>query len=468
MGLSDRFQAVVQSLHDRLEAWRAGLAQGQSTDGLERLRNLLLRLRATLWLLPAVISVLAFFLAFVLLRLTPAIAANTIGNNWWLFSGDADTARNLLATLTSGMITMTSLVVSITVVVLTLAANQLGPRIVSTYMGDRQIKLVLGLFIGTILYLLTVLRSIAGTDDVVRVPHLAVTVGTALSVLCLFALLYYVHKIARSIIADTVVRSVGHGLRSTVRANLPERDLEPRSDVTSIGMRPSNWATIGDTGYVQVVDYGRLVDVARERDVRISLEVRAGSFVFAGGRHVGVRGDLDNELRSRIEGAFVVGSERTPAQDVEFAIRQLVEIALRALSPSVNDPFTAITVIHRIGGELAEALHRELPPKVYCDDDGVPRVCASPPTWDDLFETAFAQIRHAAADHAMVLRELTSTLEALGDLTEDPAQRSAIEAAMPPLSATRGSSRPEGKPRGGSGVEAERRKRDDRPAQHDD
>jgi uncharacterized membrane protein len=128
----------------------------------------------------------------------------------------------VLSTLVSGMITMTSLVVSITVV-LTLAATQLGPRLIGNFMADHAIKAVLGHFIGTILYLLTLLRSLSDDTPEEQVPHLAITVGTALSILCLFALLSCVHKVARSIIPETIIRDVARTLRDAVDRGLPRR-----------------------------------------------------------------------------------------------------------------------------------------------------------------------------------------------------------------------------------------------------
>lgn len=392
------------------------------------MRNLLIRLQASLWLLPAVISALAFLVAYALLRWAPLLPSRMTGDLWWLFSGDGETARELLATLTSGMITMTSLVVSITVVILTLAANQLGPRLVTSFMADRQIKLVLGLFIGTILYLLTVLRSLDGELPEARVPQLAVTLGTALSVFCLFALLFYVHKIARSIIADTVVRDVARGLQRAVANNLPDGEADRGTAGPAIALAglPACWIRLGRTGYIQVIDYEGLAGLAERHDVVIRLDVRAGHFVLKDGRHVAVLAPQPTDLDGEIAGKLVIGAERSPAQDIEYAIRQLVEIALRALSPGINDPFTAIAVIDQLGAALAEIMARPLPPAVHRDGQGRVRVLASVSDIDGLFDAAFNQIRQAGQTHAAVLIELADILGKLGPQTRNDAQRAAI------------------------------------------
>src|SRR5215207_2666553 len=174
---------------------------------MSRVGNFFVLMRERLWVVPILISCIALALAYSLIHVGGSIFAAKIpeGELRWLFSGDASTARGLLSSLLSGLLTMTSLVVSVTFVILTLAANQLGPRLISTFLGDRQIQTVLGLFLGTILYILVVLRSLDETVGTEGVPHVAVTIGSALTVICLFALLFYVHKIARAIIADSIV-----------------------------------------------------------------------------------------------------------------------------------------------------------------------------------------------------------------------------------------------------------------------
>jgi uncharacterized membrane protein len=161
---------------------------------MSRLRNIFALLREQLWIIPLLLSVLALALAFWLLTSGAELLESLDGKHWWLYSGDASTARGLLSSLLSGLMTMTSLIVSVTFVILTLAANQLGPRLISIFMADRQIQIVLGLFLGTILYVLVVLRSLNETLGAEGVPHIAVTVGSALTVVCLFALLFYVHR----------------------------------------------------------------------------------------------------------------------------------------------------------------------------------------------------------------------------------------------------------------------------------
>jgi uncharacterized membrane protein len=178
--------------------------------------------RGQFWLIPATMGAGGLVLALWVLRSGAALEKPFGPKAWWLYSGDAATARDLLSTLLSGVITMASLMVSLTFVVLSLAANQLGPRLVTIITGDRQIQGALGFLLGTVAYVLVILRSLDETLGREGVPHLAITFASGLTLLSLLALLLYMHKISRSIISDVVVRKVAHELRESI-----ERAPEP-------------------------------------------------------------------------------------------------------------------------------------------------------------------------------------------------------------------------------------------------
>lgn len=379
---------------------------------MERIRNIVVLLRGQLWILPLVLSILALGLAYWVLAFGPTLLeGRSDGELWWLYGGDVSSARNLLSSLLSGLMTMISLVVSITFVILTLAANQLGPRLIPTFIGDRQIQTVLGLFLGTILYVLVVLRSLDETLGAEGVPHFAVTIGSVLTVVCLFALLFYVHKVARAIVADSIVARVANDLHRNVRGMLPEagasdgavpEDLPPTAGTVSLDR----------SGYIQVIDYDGLLSVSCREDLLLQVKVRAGHFVLKGGQHVLVHADRppSRDVVEAIRGAFVVGEERSPAQDLEYGLRQLVEIALRALSPGINDPYTAIAVVDRLGAALEEIFHRSLLPTVLHDGEGVVRVIAQRSDMRGLTDTAFDPIRQAGQDIPAVLIRMADIL----------------------------------------------------------
>lgn len=402
---------------------------------MDHIRNFLALLRGQLWPVPVLFALGAVGLAYMLLSYGHQLSPN--GRIWWVYSGNAGTARDLLGSLLSGLMTMTSLVISVTFVILTLAANQLGPRLISIFMGDRQLQSVLGLFIGTILYVILVLRTLDETLGSDGVPHLAVTAASLLTILCLLALLFYIHKIARSIIADNVVEAVSQEFRGTLHDILPDQDNDASASKQPLqGLR---WPLgMEKAGYVQVVDYDDLLSIACEADVRIAVKVRAGHYLLREGEHVDIYSTAppDEELRVRIRRAFTIGTERTSAQDPEHGIRQLVEIATRALSPGTNDPFTAIAVIERLGAAFEEIFARHVQPHVIKDSDGETRIIADRSDVAGLLAAAFHPIRQAGRTHPAILIRIAEIVGDLAATTTAASQREALSGQLTRLAET--------------------------------
>lgn len=394
---------------------------------MSRLRNILAHLRTQLWIVPGLMVALAAFLAWALLRHGDELAI--AGRDfWWLYSGDASTARDLLSSFLAGMMTMTSLVVSITFVILTLAANQLGPRLITTFVSDREIQGVLGLFLGTILYVVLVLRTLDDTLGRAAVPHLAVSGASALTILCLFALLFYIHKVSRAIVADNVVEGVARELRRELAEMLPARDEIPEPPPEPVARRHERRIGVGCCGYLQVVRYRALLVLARKHDALIEVRVRAGHYLLAGGDHVRVHSDepLPDGVDEEIRRGFIVGTQRTPAQDPEYGIRQLVEIGLRALSPGINDPHTAISVVDRLGAVLEEVFLRALQLRTILDEEGRLRVLADRTDAQGLVDAAFNSLRRAAIDHPEILIAIADTLAKLARGVRGEEERAAL------------------------------------------
>jgi uncharacterized membrane protein len=382
----------------------------------DRLLNVWERLRTSLWLVPVVMTVAAGLFSFVALRLDAGLAGSE--RVWWLYSGRAASASDLLATLLSSIITMTTLAISITMVVLTLAASRLGPRLIRSFIGNRRTQVALGFFVMTIVYLLLVYRRVDERLDLGEVPDVAITIGSGLSLACVFVLLFYVHHLARSIIVDTVIGRVGDELDRALGRLLPEAaPAAQRDERAHAGTPPPTGGPLHlpGGGYVQAILYGQLVRVAREAAVAVQLDFRAGHHLLPRGRHGFVRPPerLTPALVAGIAGCVVVGSERTPTQDLEYCIRQLEEVALIALSPGVNDPFTAIAVIDRLAMSLALAMARDMAPMIHHDAAGVIRVIARPTTFTGLVDAAFNQLRQAAAGNAAVLIHLLDAIARL-------------------------------------------------------
>ena len=374
---------------------------------LSRLLSYWHEVRSSLWALPLLMVVTAGIAAFLAVQLPVRQGDDPV---WYLYSGDAEDAPQFLSNLVTAMITMATLVISITMVVLTLAAQQLGPRLIRSFMADRRTQVTLGLFVATVVYLLLVLRSTSGATD--SVPNLAVTGGTALVLLCLGAVLIFVHHLARSIIADTTIDRVGEELDRDLVRLLPESEKNP---APSPPIRPCEKGaplTLRGSGYVQSVNYEGLVEIAQKAEAVIELGVKPGRHVILGSTFGWIHPPeaATVERCSKIENCLTLEGERASIQDPENSIRQLVEVALRALSPSINDPFTAMAVVDRLTESLARVMRRGSAQCVWVDEDGLVRVLAPRSTFADFLEEAFRQIRQHSREHPAVLIRLVENL----------------------------------------------------------
>ncbi len=385
-------------------------------------------LSTSLWFLPALMTVaaVAFGALAARLHVPPAMMP---ASAWWLNTGTAADASRLLSSLLTALVTMATLAYSITMVVLTLAAGQLGPRLIRSFMSDRRTQFMLGVYLGSIAYFVWVLRILRADMPEPSVPHLAVTFATLLFLLSVFTLVLFIHHLARSIVSDTVIARVGTQLDHEICRQLPERGPED-AEGTEAEPDTAGWAAIclPRGGYVQTVAIQALVDAAAACDVAIVLEVRPGHHVLAGGRLglVSHAGALEKGLREAIQGSILIGAERTPVQDMEYSVRQLVEVALRALSPGINDPFTAIAVVDRLAQSLALLMQRAEPRRVWRDGDGIVRLTLPVSGFDGIADAAFNQIRQSAEGHADVLIRLIEGLGALAEHTHAESQRAAL------------------------------------------
>jgi len=407
---------------------------------VEKLRNIWFALRGSLWFVPFLMSLGGFALAYVSLTAETGMAMQAIRGSWWMFSGDAAGASDLMSTLLSSMITMTTLAVSITMIVLSLAASQLGPRLIRSFMSDKTTQIVLGVFAMTIAYLLLVRRTIVEGLDPAATPHLAVTLGSALTLGSIFILFYFVHHLAVSLVSNNVVHRVACDLRASLDRLLPRKAVAgiaataAATDAARVGLDKE--------GYVQAVAFARLVDAARRADAVLHLEFRPGHFLVRSRPSLAVSppSALTGRLKSEIEGAIVVGAERTATQDIEYSIRHLVEIGLRALSPGVNDPFTAQTVLDHLGAALAEIFARSEQSGTHRDSDGAVRVVAPVSDVKGMIEASFNQLRQAGADHPAILIHLFDVLGGLAPHAASADQRTALASqAEAALRAARGS-----------------------------
>lgn len=404
-----------------------------------KIANILEKLRSSYWFIPSVMAIQAGILAFILVYLDLLNERSGLIDLTWINRTGAAGARAILSTVASSMITVTGIVFSITIVTLSLASQQFGPRLLQNFMRDRGNQVVLGTVTSTYLYCLLVMRTVSDEAGFRFVPHLAILAAVLLAVLCVAVLIYFIHHVAESIQVTNIIAAVSQELSAGIQRLFPDKLCEAasarESSLALEEMLPAGFehqarpVPAHTSGYLQAVDLTGLLQLAEETDLVIRIKHRVGHFLVAGSPLVEVwpaKSADSVEMAKAVNEHFITGHKRSQEQDLEFLINELVEIAARALSPGVNDPFTAISCINHLGVALCELATRVFPPILKKDQDNRLRIIAYPTSFDRLVDAAFNQIRQYARTHAAVTIRLLENIQVILPFTRFPEQREAL------------------------------------------
>ncbi|GAA0394122.1 DUF2254 domain-containing protein [Streptomyces luteireticuli] len=385
-------------------------------------------LRGALWALPAAAAALALVAGSLLsrVRIPPDSVLRPLA-----FAGTADDARQALIAIASTVVTVIALVLGLTIVTLQLASTQFSPRLLRNFLRDRPNQVVLATFIATFAYSAAGLYTVraTGTADF---PRLAVTGAIALLFLSLGMLVFFVHHIVHSIKIDTIMNSVAAAAARTVRAYTAKG---PGTDRTGPAPPPEAVVlTAPRSGYVQAVHPEVLLRAAAAQDAVVALVARVGDHVVAGPEplalawsHGGGPPRDAPALARALHHTVQIGPERTLRQDTMFGIRQLVDIALRALSPAVNDPYTGVQTLDRLSVVVGMLAGRPLGDDVRADRDGVVRVAVAGPAFADHLDLACGQIRRYGAGEPAVCLALLRLLTTAAASVTDADRRAAVD-----------------------------------------
>jgi uncharacterized membrane protein len=399
-------------------------------------------LRASYWFVPSLFALSVLLLSFALPTLDSVIADSTIQLPGWILT-TTDTARSTLSAMAGALLAVTGTVFSITIVTLSLTSQQFGPRLLRRFMYDLATQVTLGVFLSTGLYCLLLLRAVEHQNGDISVPHLSILVAVAFCVLSMALLIFYIHHVAMLIQAPHVVAAVAHDLNDAIDRLFPEKMEDPAKIEAQIRRGREQAKQLGDdrivveskqVGYVQAIDGEALRSLADRFACVITLDARPGNFValnapiadvrLGGGRKLE---PSDREyLIETLNESLIVGRRRTPRQDVECAVDELVEVAVRALSPGINDPFTAVNCIDHLGSALSRLAQRELSITHYCDDEGRLCVITNPVCFSDVLDAAFNQIRQYGRDSVAVTIRMLEAFECIARQVQRPEDRAAV------------------------------------------
>jgi uncharacterized membrane protein len=394
-------------------------------------------LQTSYWFVPALLNVLAAIVAVAMISLDHQIQdAARKTDVWWIYGGGPEGARAVMSTIAGSMITVAGVVFSITIVALSLASGQFGPRLLRNFIRDRSNQVVLGTFTGTFIYCLLVLRTILGTDNGQFVPGAAVALGIVLALLSLGVLVYFIHHVAISIQAHQIVAAVSREMHDTIDRLWPDplTDVDHDGDDVDSEDQDGNFdrsaspVSARNSGYLAALDVNRLVSLAKDRDLKVRLVVRPGQFVIAGSpvALVSPGSAVDDDLCRCVNEAFLLESQRTPYQDLEFTVDQMVEVALRALSPGINDPFTAIICVDWLTEALGRLAGRSIPSPRHYDEQRQLRVVTRAVTFTDVTDASFNQIRQYGSSSASVMIHLLEALSRVAHVARRPEDQAAL------------------------------------------
>jgi uncharacterized membrane protein len=389
--------------------------------------------RGSLWVLPSVTVVLSAVAGGVLTRVE-------VGDHWFfsevLFPGGAEGARGMLQAVAGSVITVTSLVFSLTVVTLQLASTQFSPRLLRTFLRHPSNQVVLSIFLSTFVYALVVLRSVRSGEDGGEdfVPALAITVAFVLVLASVGALVFFIHHITSEIRADTLMQRVETDALSTLERVHPE-PIDRDRPLPGLADPPPSAVVLPAlrAGIVQALASTLLLDAATQHGVVLRLAVRVGDRVVRHGVlgwiwSSGTRDAPDmTTLTHDVNGALTIGHERTMQQDVSFGLRQLVDIAAKALSPGVNDPTTAADAVGHLTSILTTIASRQTADLVLEDEDGTPRVFVPQHSFADYLAIAVSQIRRYGSSEPDIVAALLDLLREVAEAVVDPRSAEAVE-----------------------------------------
>ncbi len=395
-----------------------------------RLIQFWFNIQSSYWFIPFTMGVLACVLALIIIALDRSWGTALISSQPWLYANTPEAARSILACVAGSMITVGGVVFAITISSVSQSASQYGPRLLTNFMRDRGNQFALATFTSTFLYCIIVLRSVETESETIRnvsgfVPHLAIFVALILTFASVGILIYFVHHVPQSIHISNVIAQIGNELNAKLDVIFPERIGNEDSSQGKNDAEQFGEDSVGDderlihvdgTGYVQTLDAESVFEVAIKADVLIKLTCRPGDFVFPGRivARVSPKQNASDDVAQQIASAYAWGTQRTPSQDIMFLVNELIEIAARALSPGMNDPYSAMGATDWLSAALVHCMERETPEGQRFDEEGVLRVVAEPINFEELIDHSIGalcpyvcQDRNAATHLVRCLVRLT-------------------------------------------------------------
>ena len=396
------------------------------------------RLMVSFWFAPAFMALGAVLLAWAMYWLDSRVPNAALQGSRFVLAGTPGELRSALLSMAGTVLATAGVVFTLLTLPLSTVAAQYGSRLLRVFLGDRTTQFVLGMFVGTFVYCIAAALSIPPVDVEPEAPQLTATLGVYLMLATFATLILLVQHISTMLQAPNIAAAAGAELRDAVRATITEEDTSgddgksgSETHLNAQGIPAALAETEGypvrvrSTGYIQFIDPDIMLTLALEKNLVIRLLHKPGHYVQSGAvvALIWPAERVDERLDKLMRRAFQVGNGRTPTQDLEYAVNQLTEMAVRAMSPAINDPFTAMTCLDHMGDGLAKFIRQGERGAHYYDRDGRLRLVLEPVAFDALLSAAFDMLRHASCDNASVLLHMLAVIDAIGQETKAPEAR---------------------------------------------
>jgi uncharacterized membrane protein len=393
-------------------------------------------LKGSFWFIPVIIITVSTFLAIGLIYIDEMVDVSQDGMGRFFFVNSPDSARSILSTISAAMMGVAGTVFSITLVALTLASSQFGPRLIKNFMYVRLNQVVLGAYISTYLYCLLVLNAVKKGDDFTFIPSISILVAIIATIVNIVLLIIFIHRIAISIQADYVISDISGFISKQIKTLFPEKIGDEKEKDLDIAIVRSGYSSrqpikSPKSGYLQYIDGETLLKTVRKKDSMMELFYRPGGHLVEN-IEIGTlysNGIWEKEDLKEITDQFVIDKTKTSQQDLEYSILQMVEIAVRALSPGVNDPFTAIACIDNLTSTMSYLATAKFPSKYRFDEEGNLRIIADTVDFEGILDAAFNQIRQFSGGSPAVIIRLMEALVTVGGFTNEEDKKALIKHA---------------------------------------
>lgn len=393
------------------------------------------RLQVSFWFAPTLMALGAVLLAWSVYWVDGRLPNTLLASSRFVLAGTVGELRTGLLSIAATTLATAGVVFTLLTLPLSTVAAQYGSRLLRLFLGDRTAQFVLGMFVATFVYSIAAALSIPPAEVERESPQLTATVGLYLMLGTFATLILLVQHISTMLQAPNIAAAAGEELQAVVRATYTEAVTsgseskgESETDPGAPAFLPDTGGYavhVSSTGYIQFINPAILLSLAQDKDLVIHLLHKPGYFVGAGAvvALVWPADRVDVQLDKLLRRAFQIGGGRTPTQDIEYAVNQLTEMAVRAMSPAINDPFTAMTCLDHLGAGLATFIQQKEKGNHYYDRNGRLRLVLEPISFAELLSAAFDMLRHASCDNAAVLLHLLEVIDAIGQVTEPSAAR---------------------------------------------